>query len=182
MDWDNAFEPLRDFFQRRKALAKFRQLPAITVQGTENYYRANTSPSPDQNVQILNEAGDQVGTAAYAITPLNDQLWLYEIDVAREYRRQGYGLAFLRYLNQTHDLPVTAIHEVYLASSFWGAARLLDGHGLRVTQPLSDSDIRTQQKRWQHLQPIQTRLLDVIQARLARGENWYHAIGRGLDE
>ena len=77
MEWENAFEPLRDFFRRRKALARFRQLPVITVQGRPNYYRANTSPSPDWDVRIINEAKEQVGTACYALTPLNDQLWLY---------------------------------------------------------------------------------------------------------
>lgn len=176
------FEPMRDFFQRRQVLARFRQLPIITVQGTANYYKPNTSPSPDRNVQIFNEAEHLVGAASYALTPLNDQLWLYEIEVEPEYRRQGYGLAFLRYLNHTHGLPVTAIHEVHLAASFWGMARLLNGHGLNVTQPLSASDIATHQERWQHLQRMQTQLLEVIHQRLARGENWYHAIGRGLDE
>lgn len=182
MEWENAFEPLRDFFRRRKALARFRQLPVITVQGRPNYYRANTSPSPDWDVRIINEAKEQVGTACYALTPLNDQLWLYRMDVNPEHRREGYGLAFLDHLNRAHGLPITAIHEKFEAIAFWNTARLLDRYGLTVTPPMSDADITVQQKRWAHLEPLKTRLLDQIHARFDAREKWEHAISRGLDE
>lgn len=183
MDWQRL---LQSFYRRRdfyRAVRRFRNLPAIRVMLAQaNFYKPNTSPNPDWIVEIFSEAGELVGSATYGVTPLNDQLWLYQIEIAPEFQRKGYALAFLRYLNHSHNLAVTPVHELWSAAPFWATARMLNNRGLRIDCSLSDTEMVTSRERWKHLLPIQRELLDTIHTRLASGENWFHAIGRGLDE
>lgn len=105
-----------------------------------------------------------------------------QIGIAPEFQRKGYALAFLRYLNHNHYLALTVVHELWSAASFWATARLLNNPGLRIDCSLSGREMVTSRERWKHLLPVQRELLDTIHARLAFGENWFHDIGRSLDE
>ena len=183
MDWEQAHEPLRDVFHRRRARGRLERLPEIWVELIQrNFYKAHTTPLPDKIVQILNGSGERVGSACYGITPLQDQLWLYELKISSEHQRCGYGLAFLRYLHQVYALPITPIHEVMFARPFWQAVRRLNGEDLQVQASLSMSEVEERKSSWGHLGQEQKRLLDVIHARLAAQEAWDHAVGRGIDE
>lgn len=54
------------------ATRKLAALPAISVHTTANYFHTFTSPSPDLDATISNDAGDWVGRATFAVSPLND--------------------------------------------------------------------------------------------------------------
>jgi len=56
------------------------KLPAITVDTTANHYKAFTAPNPDLDAIIRNTAGDQVGTATYAVPPLSDRVYLFHVE------------------------------------------------------------------------------------------------------
>ncbi len=90
---------------------KCRPLPLITIHTTANYYKAFTSPSCDLKAVIGNAAGDPVGTATYALSPLGDRVYVFEIEVHAACRRQGYALALLRYLAHTYGVPITPIKD-----------------------------------------------------------------------
>jgi hypothetical protein len=161
---------------------KCRPLPLITIRTTANYYKALTSPGCDLKAVIGNAAGDPVGTATYALSPLGDRVYVFGIEVHAVCRRQGYALALLRYLAHTYGVPMTPIHELRSASGFWSAARHMDGMGLILTASLSSSEMDNESIRWQHLRADSDRLQKQITERLIHGEPWDIAVGRGLDE
>ena len=169
------------FFSKWAAQRRIARLPEIQLARQANYYMTNTSPNPDWTATIATSAGIRVGTATYAVTPLDDQLWLYGLEIAPAHRRQGYALALLWQLHQAHGLPIHPVHELGTAGGFWQRARRLASAGLQVAGALSIADLKEAKKRWAHLAPEQDRLLRAISARLAAGEEWYRAIGRGLD-
>ncbi|KVK80937.1 hypothetical protein WS90_16835 [Burkholderia cepacia] len=67
-------------------------------------------------------------------------------------RRRGYGLAFLSYLHQTYQLPITAIGDVPDVRLFWRAARAFQSGTLRVTTERSFDELRDELIQWQHRQ------------------------------
>lgn len=64
------------FFSKWAAQRRIARLPEIQLARQANYYMTNTSPNPDWTATIATSAGIRVGTATYAVTPLDDQLWL----------------------------------------------------------------------------------------------------------
>ena len=169
------------FFSKWAAQRRIARLPEIQLARQANYYMTNTSPNPDWTATIATSAGIRVGTATYAVTPLDDQLWLYGLEIAPAHRRHGYALALLWKLHQAHRLPIHPVHELGTAGGFWHRARRLASAGLQVAEALSLADLEEAKKRWAHLAPAHERLQGDIRARLAAGEDWYRAIGRGLD-
>ena len=171
--------PLRTWRARRK-LAR---LPAITIKTTANHYKPFTAPNPDIRAEIYNAVGQRVGKTTYAVSPLADRVYVFDINIARDFQRQGYATAMLWHLAKIYSQPITAIKELFSASSFWDATRKLAGGGLVVTQPLSVSEMRDEAARWQHLKPLAERLEKVISERLSiHREPWEMAVGRGLDD
>ncbi|MHB0989863.1 MAG: GNAT family N-acetyltransferase [Burkholderiales bacterium] len=156
-------------------------LPDITVAATACFYKTFTAPNPDFKLKIFNAAGDQVGTSSYCVSPLVDRVYLFEIEIFTEYRRQGYGTALLRYLAKAHGQPITAVKELFSANDFWMATRRLNGSGVVVTNPLSVGDMPAEASRWEHLRPDIERLEKRIEERLGNQEPWHVAVGRGLD-
>jgi hypothetical protein len=141
-----------------------------------------TAPNPILSAIIHNALGDQVGTATYAMSPLSDRIYLFDIKIVIEHRQRKYATALLLYLAQTYGLPITAVKELYSASDFWNAARQLKGAGLIVTMPLSYSEMIAEAARWEHLRPTANRLERQITERLTvHHEPWHVAIGRGLE-
>ncbi|MHA6884646.1 GNAT family N-acetyltransferase [Ralstonia pseudosolanacearum] len=160
---------------------KIESLPNIGVQASPNFYKAFTAPNPDFDATIHNAAGDQVGTATYALSPLSDRIYIFDIQIALEHRRCGYGTALLWHLARAYGQPITAVKELYSASSFWSAARQRKGDGLVVTEPLSVSEMDVEAARWEHLRPAAERLERLIAERLTvHHEPWHVAVGRGL--
>lgn len=161
---------------------KIERLPTITVKAAANYYKTFTAPNPDYKASINNAAGELVGTATYAVSPLSDRVYLFNIEVMPNQRRHGYATALLWYLAQTHGHPITAVKELHGAASFWASARRLQEVGIIVTEPLSVGEMDKEAARWQHLQPEAERLEKLIVERLSvHREPWHIATGRGLE-
>jgi hypothetical protein len=165
-----------------QAREKIEHLPPITVTATANYFRAWTSPNPDYRVTIANAEGVEIGTGCYAVSPLNDRVYVFEIEIAPEHRRRRYGTAFLWHLAQAHGQPVTAVKGLFSSHDFWHTARQLADTGLVVTAQLSPSEMDAEARRWGHLEAERERLHQLIIERLyTHREPWHVAVGRGLD-
>lgn len=174
---------LFDFRRRLDARSgSHRVLPEISLELTKNYFKAFTAPSPDVTATIHNSQGQIVGCAVYAVSPLYDRVYLFTIDIAQSFRRQGYGLAVLTHIAKTHGLPITTVKEVFSANSFWSAARSELATIAPMTSTLSVSEMDEEKSRWRHLQAEVDKLESVITERFLRGESYAHAVGRGLDE
>ncbi|GKS87434.1 GNAT family N-acetyltransferase [Acidovorax sp. SUPP1855] len=170
-----------NFLSRWLVQRRLAHVPKITVDVTRNYYMTFTAPNPDVKVVIRNEAGTPVGRACYAVSPLNDRVYIYEVEILGAHRRQGYGTALLLFLARTYDLPITVVKELYSACSFWRFARGLGSAGIRLTQQLSVSDMASEAERWAHLQPKARELEEVITHRLSVERlPWSEATTRGL--
>lgn len=154
--------------------------PQITVEAKLRYDHALTSPAPEYRGTIFNSKSEHVGFAVYALSPLNDCLYLYEIRIGQNFVRRGYGLAMLQYLAQTYRQPIIPVHELESAERFWDAARRYVTD-VEVREPISVSDFDVERHRWAFLKPESDRLQEQINVRLMRGEPWEEAVGRGLE-
>lgn len=173
---------LESLFRTLNNRRKQKSLPGIALKASANYYKAFTAPNPDYNAIIYNTMGDQVGTATYALSPLSDRIYLFDIEIFPEHRRRGYATAVLLHLTQTYGQPITAVKELYSAIGFWNAARQMKTAGLFVTMPLSVSEMDVEAARWEHLRPVAKLLESQITERLTvHREPWNVAVGRGLE-
>jgi hypothetical protein len=165
----------------RQARERIERLPAITVAATANHYKSFTAPNPDYKATIRRPTGDRIGTAAYALSPLDDRVYLFRVEIEAAHRRQGYGLALLWYLARTYERPITPVHQAIGSYEFWSAARQLEAAGLVVTGDVRISEMDDEASRWGHLRPQAERLQQQISERLSRHEPWDVAVGRGLE-
>lgn len=171
-----------DLFFKTDSASEPRVLPEITLVLAKNYWKAFTAPSPDITATIQNANGEIVGHAAYAVSPLQDRIYFFQIEISPAFRRKGYGLAVLTHLANTYHLPITTIKETFAASSFWATVKKELASSVTMTQTLSISEMDDEKSRWSHLQPEIERLNATISARHLRGEAYADAVGRGLNE
>ncbi|MFJ4542572.1 N-acetyltransferase [Pseudomonas sp. NPDC088885] len=118
-----AFEPIRDFSQRRKA--KWLDAQAAAVQLVSEYRPAqrNTFVFPGQNGAATIQRDDQrVGYADFSINPLCDRLHIDMIQIESEHQRRGIDLAVLWQLWREHQLPIVPIQQYEISGPFWSAA------------------------------------------------------------
>ncbi|CAG9183974.1 GNAT family N-acetyltransferase [Cupriavidus pampae] len=156
------------------------RLPRLEVKATHDHFRVVTAPSPVVRATLHNGAGEQVGTAAYGLSPLADRVYVFELRVAPEHQRGGYATALLCHLAREYGWPLTPVKALHAAHGFWQAAGQLADAGVVVTEPVWDLDAEV--ARWAHLRPLAERLEAQILERLyARHEPWAIAVGRGLD-
>jgi hypothetical protein len=140
-----------------------------------------TSPSPDVKGTLHDKNGITVGWVTYAVSPLNDRLYIFDITVFEEHRRKGYGLATIDWLSRTYQLPMTTVKEVFSTSSFWAQARhMLSGAGGEIST-ISVGDMPAEAERWAHLKTTSDALERQITERFLRGEPYEFAVGRGLE-
>ncbi len=165
-----------------KAWRKPKAVPTVTLNGTPNYFKAYTAPAPDVKATIHDQAGNQVGTVSYGLSPLGDRVYLFDIRIDREQTRRGFATAVLLHLMRTYGQPITPVKELHSASGFWDAARNMKDRGLVVTKSLGFGDMDFEAERWAHLAPAAKALESAILKRLAANEPWEMAVGRGLDE
>lgn len=158
-----------------------RILPTFSVVKTLNYLKAFTSPNPDVKATIIDVEEKVVGRVTYAVSPLHDRLYLFNIEVEEAYKRKGFGLAIVHYLLMTYQLPITTVKEVFSASDFWTAARKMAGKIGGTIATMSVSEMPDEAARWAYLKPENDRLEALITQRFLRGEAYESAVGRGLD-
>jgi|SRR5664279_639306 len=179
----NVVENIRKFIRRGSAEA-IDQIPEITIVTRLHYWKSFTSPNPDVYATFFNKEGAQVGHAKYAVSPLFDRVYVFNLGVTSGYRRKGYASALLRHLSKTYDkLPITAVKELESAYAFWDHARRLENQGIVVTAELSATDMDKESLRWRKVfQADIARLELAISERfLTLREPWEIAVGRGLE-
>ncbi|MFB9240338.1 GNAT family N-acetyltransferase [Massilia antarctica] len=142
-------------------------LPEIDLDVSLNHMKCFTSPHPDQQATIYAKDGARVGCVTYAVSPLFDMVYIFDIGIGKAFRRQGYGLAVIRHLFLAYRLPLTTIKEVFAAHMFWAATRVLTMLNGSSISTISVSEMDQEQARWEHLRPEMKRLDG--------------AVGRGLD-
>jgi hypothetical protein len=142
------------------------KLPSLSISETANYYKAFTLPNPDYKVNITNSTDELIGTATYAVSPLFDCVYIFDIRVNQSWQRRGYATAFILYLTNKYGLPITAIKELGSASYFWNYIRRLKDVGIIVTDPLSIGEMDMESLRWEHLQHEAERVNKIITDRL----------------
>ena len=148
---DRPFDPRVDFYAKR---VMRRQLPAVQIElAIDLKTQSFVEPNSDYRAVIRADQGEAMGTATFGISPLNDTLYLYQIEVLPQHRRQGYAMAWLYWLHQTHGLPITPVHIVGSAQSFWGTARQLNTLGMMVNRDIRTSEMTKEKARWAHLVP-----------------------------
>jgi len=149
-----------------------------TMYGPLNF----ASPNPDITATIQDSKDNAIGKVKYAISPLIDRIYLFEIEVDSVFRRRGFGLATLISLAKTYGLPMTVVHPISPALLFWETARKELSNSVPMTQSLSSSEMDAEQVRWNHLQPEIDKLEKAIAERFRRGESYEQAVGRGVDK
>ena len=155
-------------------------LPDFTLEVALNHMQCFTSPNPDRIATVMTAAGEQVGYITYAVSPLFDKLYIFQINIDATFRRQRYGLAIIHYLHCTYKLPIATFNEVGTARRFWAAARhMVASLGSSITA-MSVGEMTHERARWKHLQPETDRLEQLISQRFLAGEDYQSAVGRGL--
>lgn len=163
--------------------ARQKHVPHIDVKVDLNHYKAFTSPNPDIKASVYSEDGIQVGRVTYAVSPLFDRLYIFDIQVKEPYRRQRFGLAIMDYLGATYGLPIMTIKEVHSASQFWQMARQASRARNYAIGTLSVSEMGAERARWASLKPKVEQLEKLISDRLFnKREPWESAVGRGLPD
>lgn len=158
-------------------------VPVIKLNTTASYYKTFTSPNPNLNAIICNGAGERVGSVCFAVSPLQDRVYVFGIEIDIPFRRQGYGMALLWFLASTYGVPITPIKVLHKAQRFWNTARDMHVPWLAITPEISSGEMEEESMRWRHLAPEIKRLDLQISERLQDGhESWATAVGRGLDE
>lgn len=152
-------------------------LPYIEIETSTNHYKSFTSPNPDIHATVYSSDRVPVGHITYAVSPLFDKLYIFDITIHDAYRRRGFGLALMAYLSTTYRLPITTIKEVSQARGFWHSARRA---GTRI-DTLSFSEMDTEAARWAHLKTHADKLELLICDRLFKNRDaWEIAVGQGL--
>lgn len=130
-------------------------LPPLSVTvTTDNKDNLNfVAPNPDYNAKLHNVVGAIVGTAEFGISPLNDTVFLYRIDILPLYQRQGYALAFLVHLANHYSLPITPIKQITPARRFWESAHQFKASNFVLLDPLGCSELDEEKSRWAHMVP-----------------------------
>lgn len=107
-------------------------LPEVQFSLHASYSMPWEYPSLCWIATVLNAAGEQVGFAKYAVTSLDDQLFIYSLQIDPAHRGQGYATAALWYLQQLHGVPITPVQVLGSAQGFWNKVRQLSAYGLYI--------------------------------------------------
>ncbi|HHH7388414.1 TPA: GNAT family N-acetyltransferase [Escherichia coli] len=149
------FAPLRDFFQRRQvdrleALATGLQLVTMRSEALRGNF---VFPGLDITVAI-EQHGQQVGYIEYGVSPLNDRLYISDLQIRQEHQGQGLGLASLWCLSRQYGLPLASMHEVGASKGFWAKAeQRLGGAGVHLQRDIRTGHQPALVASWAHLIP-----------------------------
>lgn len=145
-------------FIRPKAPAP-KALPPVVIRHLHQHYDGFFAPNPTIYVQCcLADGKTVVGDIRYGVSPLNDRIYVPQLEIKAQYQRQGYGTSVLLALAHQHAvegrlLPITPMHEIWSGVPFWRALRQGHKGGLTVTTDLHPSQQDEESARWAHLKP-----------------------------
>ncbi|MGY8829205.1 MAG: N-acetyltransferase [Pseudomonadales bacterium] len=149
------FDPLRDFFHRRRAAQLTEQASTVqlVVERSESLRGHFVFPGPDISALIQLD-GQRVGRINYGLSPLDDRVYISDLHISSAHRRCGIGLTALWRLWYQYQVPLTPMHEVGTSIEFWAKVRKrFAGAGAELTRDIRTADQDAEQQRWQHLVP-----------------------------
>ena len=147
------FDPIRDFFQRRqRALLDVQARALQLVIDRSEPVRGNFCfPGPDIDAAIQHQ-GEHIGRVWYGFSPLQDRLYIYDIEINSRYQGRGFGQVALWLLWSRNQLPLTPLYEVMRSHGFWAKVRKrFAAAGVTLTRDLRTGEQEVEQQRWQHL-------------------------------
>jgi len=169
------------FVARRVITGRPRRIAMLSLDAVPDYFGQFTGPAPTFNAALRSSEGVIVGHARYALSPLLDRWYVYDLTIEPDHQSKGFGAAFLIELVRQARVPISPVQETYLGSLFWNAARAWRLPGLDVWPQISAANLRGEAARWAHLSEESDRLHQAIIQRLGDGEPWRTATGRGLE-
>lgn len=151
----NVFDPLREFLCRRRAAKLNAKASAIqlVIERSESLRGNFVFPGPDITVSIHFNDHD-VGRIDYGVSPLDDGIYISNLQIDSEFRRRGVGLAALWQLWRQYELPLTPMHEIGTSIAFWQKARRCFAKaGGELKHEIRSAELYSEQQRWEHLVP-----------------------------
>jgi len=138
----------RSWVTLRQASRLVGRLPPVELQCVVDPAHTWVAPGLGYRATILDDKYVDVGRVAFDVSPLNDRIYVHEIEIDQRHRRRGYGTAALWQLSQKYRQPITPIHIVGSALGFWAKARSLGPCGLIITEDLRVSEMDGERARW----------------------------------
>lgn len=108
---------------------KISHLPNIELFSDSSTYHSTflVHPNPFRYRKYRDMEGQCFGSVNIGISPLKDKVYISDIKVEEDRRREGFGLAILKSLYDEFHSPLVAIKELHSAKPFWNRARELSG-------------------------------------------------------
>lgn len=149
------FDPIRDFFHRRNAknLSERATDVQLVVEGEECTRGCFAFPGTEfvANIEVN---GQRAGRIYYGVNPLNDRVYIYDLNIEGDFQRRGLATAALWRLWCNHSVPLVPLHEVGTAVGFWSKARKrFAAAGVEIKRDIRTADQAAEKQRWQHLVP-----------------------------
>lgn len=92
--------------------------------------------------------GQRFGSVTIGVSSLKDKVYISDIKVEENRRRQGFGLAILKSLYDEFHSPLVAIKELHSSKPFWNRARELSGEIFIVYPEIhGDEDLALEKER-----------------------------------
>ncbi len=149
------FEPMRDFFHRRAAKCLSERADGVRLVNVQEQCQRGHFVFPGSDFAAgIEHHGQWVGWVDYGLNPLGDRLYINEIEIEPEHRRQGIALGVLWRLFQQHPVPIVPIHQRGDSYAFWDRARArFAAAGGLIEEQLRACQLDEAKQRWQHLVP-----------------------------
>ncbi len=145
----------------------FTKHPQINLQTDCERWSPNTQQlTPFVDVFISSEISGRVGHLTYLLSPLNDRLYLYEIQISESFRKNGYATSALKALSQRHNgIPISPVKILNTppARGFWGSMYKRSCFLFPIMESISVGDWITEADRWRHLHFAADCLIDYRQ-------------------
>lgn len=149
------FDPLRAFFQKRRAARLDEQAADLQLVITRRELVRDHFVFPGPGISAdIEHGGSRVGQIRYGISPLQDRIYITEFEIFCAQHRRGFGQAALWRLWTQYHMPLSPMHEKGTSTEFW--AKVLTrfaAAGVELTQDIRTGDQADEKRRWQHLVP-----------------------------
>lgn len=147
-----------DLFRKAPSTPLPRSLPPVVIHQVSAFLHGSfVAPNQWTSVQCFTpDNSSLVARVSYGVSPLRDRIYVDGLEVFPAYRRQGYASSLLLALTQQCSdpgklMPITALHELCSAQSFWHSLRNGKVPELTVTIDIRLGEMDTERQRWKGL-------------------------------
>lgn len=133
----------------------FTKHPHVLLRSHQERWSPNTQQlTPFVDVFIYSVNNEYLGRLTYLLSPLNDRLYLYEIQIFESYRKNGFGMAALAALSLMNNrMPIfpVKILNTPTARAFWNSVYRRSNPLLPIKEEIGLADWIIEADRWRHL-------------------------------